>query len=126
MGLRDKMRRLELATRHKLRNLEQCDGSRHFYDPTSPERFLHSLNCLRAHGECEPFRPPLEDVRAIAMAKDRAGALAQVYGNDGSFTVFPYDEEALVRRGEIVPRSVVAGRKLGEPLENSPSRSGVW
>ena len=41
-------------------------------------------------------------------------------------STFPYDEEALVRRGEIVPRSVVAGRKLGEPLENSPSRSGVW
>jgi len=54
MELTDKMRRLELATRGKLRSLELCDGSRHFYDPTSPERFLHSLDCLRAQGECEP------------------------------------------------------------------------
>jgi hypothetical protein len=49
--------------------------------------------------------------RALPAARRREGHShgkgegrgAQVYGNDGSFTVFPYDDEALVRRGEIVP-----------------------
>ena len=35
-----------------------------------------------------------------------------------SFDVFPYDTEALMERGELVPRSMVAGRKLGEVLED--------
>ena len=35
--------------------------------------------------------------------------------------LFPYDEEAIVGRGEIVPRSLVVGRDLGEPI---PDLSG--
>jgi hypothetical protein len=82
MGLiRIRMRQLEQAARCKLGSLELRDGSRHFYDQTSPERFLHSLDCLRTQVEGEPLLPPPEDVRAIARAQDRAGALAQVYGN---------------------------------------------
>jgi hypothetical protein len=42
-------------------------------------------------------------------------ALEQVYGS-GSFVIFPYDTEALVERGELVPRSMVVGKELGEPL----------
>ena len=30
--------------------------------------------------------------------------------------VFPYEPETLVERGELVPRSMVVGRELGEPL----------
>ena len=30
--------------------------------------------------------------------------------------MLPYDEQALIERGEIVPISLVAGRELGEPL----------
>jgi hypothetical protein len=37
-----------------------------------------------------------------------------LYG--GTFDVFPYEVEALVERGEFVPRSVVFGRELGEPV----------
>jgi len=35
---------------------------------------------------------------------------------NGSFCIFPYEVEALVERGELVPWSLVAGRELGEPL----------
>jgi hypothetical protein len=30
--------------------------------------------------------------------------------------MFPYDNQALLERGEIVPVSVVVGKELGEPL----------
>jgi hypothetical protein len=30
--------------------------------------------------------------------------------------LFPYEVEALVERGEIVPHSLVVGYELGEPL----------
>lgn len=118
MGLRDKMRRLENALRGSLESFELEDGSRHYYDPVSPDRFLHSMNCLRAQGDGEnTFPEPPETVRAITRAKDRSAALAQVYGS-GSFDIFPYDTEALVERGELVPRSMVVGRELGEVLED--------
>ncbi len=116
MGLRDKMRRLESALRGQVESFELEDGSRHYYDPVSPERFLHSMNCLRAQSEGETtFPEPPETVRAITRARDRAAALRQVYGS-GSFDIFPYEPEALVERGELVPRSMVAGRELGEVL----------
>jgi hypothetical protein len=37
---------------------------------------------------------------------------------NGSFAIFPYEVEALVDSGELVPRSMVAGRELGEALED--------
>jgi hypothetical protein len=65
-----------------------------------------------------------QTVRAILRAKDRAAALAQIYGG-GDFDTFPYDKEALVERGELVPRSMVVGRELGEPLPDlSEQRNG--
>jgi hypothetical protein len=45
-------------------------------------------------------------------ARNRAAALEAVCGG---FGLFPYEREALLDRGELVPRSLVAGRKLGEP-----------
>jgi hypothetical protein len=81
----------------------------------SAECFLHSMACLRAQGECEPFPEPPATVKAIARARDREATLNQLYSS-GSFGVSPYEVEALVERGELVPRSLVAGRELGEPL----------
>ena len=87
----------------------------------SAERFLHSLECLRAQGEGKTsFPEPPVTVRALTRAKDRAAALEQVYGG-GSFTLIPYDTEAIVERGELVPRSMVIGKELGESL---PDHSG--
>jgi hypothetical protein len=76
---------------------------------------LHSMDCLRAQHEGKttfPEPPPL--VKAIARAKNRAAAFEKVYS--GTFSVMPYDPEALVERGELRPCSMVVGRELGEPL----------
>jgi hypothetical protein len=76
------------------------------------------MDCLRAQGEGETtFPEPPETVKAIARARDRRAALNQLYPR-GSFGVFPYDVEALLERGELVPRSMVVGCELGEVLED--------
>jgi hypothetical protein len=54
-------------------------------------------------------------MKARARARNRRAALKQIYPN-GSFDVFPYEVEALIECGELVPRSLVVGRELGEPL----------
>ena len=115
MTLRNWIKRLERGAREDLANFILEDGSNYYFDPTSGECFLHSMDCLQAQGECEPFPEPPETVKAIAKARDRRVALNQLYPN-GSFGIFPYEVEALVERGELVPRSLVAGRELGEPL----------
>jgi hypothetical protein len=115
MGLRGKLRRLERNANEDLASFVLEDGTRYYFNPTSAEIFLHSTACLRAQGDCEPFPEPPETVKAIARARDRRAALHQLYPN-GSFGMFPYEVEPLVERGELVPRSLVAGRELGEPL----------
>lgn len=118
MGTREKLRRLENAARGKLKSLELEDGSRHYYGPLSGMTFLHSMACLRAQGEGKTtFPEPPETLLAITRAKDRATAFAQVYPT-GTLDIFPYDVEALVERRELVLRSMVVGRELGEPLED--------
>jgi hypothetical protein len=113
MGLRGWLKRLERGAREDLASFALEDGGRHYYDPQSGECFLQSMDCLRAQGNCEPFPEPPETLKAIARAKDRRAALEQLYPN-GSFDIFPYEPEALVERGELVPRSLVAGRELGD------------
>jgi hypothetical protein len=115
MGLKDKMRRLEAAARGQVESFELADGSRFYYEPQSSELFLHTCECLRAHDKPERPEPP-ELVKAIARARDRRAAYEQVTDGAGTFSAFPYDVEALVERGEIVPISLVVGRELGESL----------
>jgi hypothetical protein len=113
-GLKSKLRQLERSSRDGLGSFILEDGSRYYFNPESGECFLHSMDCLRAQGECEPFPEPPETLKAIARARDRGAALNRLYG--GTFDVFPYEVEALVELGELVPRSVVVGRELGEPV----------
>ncbi len=115
MGLKDQLRRLKQGARGNLESFILEDGSRYYFNPTSAEIFLHSMACLRAQGECEPFPEPPETVKAIARARDRGAALNQLYPS-GTFGIFPYEVEALIERGALVPRALVAGRELGEPL----------
>jgi hypothetical protein len=115
--IKGRLKRLERGAREDLASFALEDGSRHYYDPASGECFLHSVDCLRAQGDCEPFPEPPETLMAIARARDRRAAFDQLYPM-GSLSVFPYEVEALVGRGELVPRSLVAGRELGEPLED--------
>jgi hypothetical protein len=115
--LRWSLNALKRDARENLDGFILEDGSRFYFDPTGPEVFLHSLACLAAQGEGKttfPEPPPV--VKAIARAKDRAAAFANVY--DAGFLVMPYNAEALIERGEFVPCSMVAGRELGEPLRD--------
>jgi len=116
MGARDKLRRLEKATRGHLKSFELSDGSRYYYDPMDAELFLHICECLHHHDEPERPEPP-EIVKALTRAKDRRAALAEMGHDEGtSFGTFPYEVEPLIERGELVPRSLVVGYELGEPL----------
>ena len=117
MGLRGWIKRIERGSRKDLAGFVLEDGGRYYYDPQSGDCFLHSMACLDAQGDCEPFPEPPETIKAMTRARDRRAALDQLYPN-GSFGIFPYEPEALVERGKLVPRSLVAGRELGEPLED--------
>jgi hypothetical protein len=118
MPLRGWIKRLEHSARDDLASFVLEDGSRYYFDPVSGDCFLHAMECLRAQGEGMPFPEPPETMKAIARARDRRSALKQLYPNGTALSVFPYEEEALVERGELVPRSVVVGRELGEPVED--------
>jgi hypothetical protein len=118
MTLKGHLKRIEQSLRGTLDSFVLEDGSRFYNDPTSAECFLHSMDCLRAQGEGKTtFPEPPETVKAIARARDREAALHQLYP-PGSFGVFPYDVEALLECGELVPRSMVVGCELGEVLED--------
>jgi hypothetical protein len=117
MPLRGWIKRMERAARGDLESFLLEDGSRYYYKPQSGECFLHAMECLRfQHLGSEAFPEPPETLKSIARARDRSAALEQVCG--GTFGMFPYEVEALVERGEFVPRSMVAGRELGEPVED--------
>ncbi len=114
MSLKGWVKRLERDARGDLASFALEDGGRYYFDPESGDCFLHSMDCLRAQGKGEPFPEPPETLKAIARARDRRAALAQLYPGE-PFGLFPYEPEALVDGGELVPRSLVAGRELGEP-----------
>jgi hypothetical protein len=60
MGLRDKLGRLEDASRANLESFELVDGSRYYYDPQEVHKgmFLHGIDCLRADGLEEQLEAP--------------------------------------------------------------------
>ena len=115
MGFRGWLKKLERGASEDLASFLLEDGSRYYYNPTSAEIFLHGYACALAQGDAEPFPDPPETLKALTRAKDRRAALGQVCPR-GTFSLFPYEEEALIERGELVPRSLIAGRELGEPL----------
>src|SRR5215212_8591265 len=103
MGLRGKLRRLERGARGNLESFILEDGSRHYYNPESGECFLHACDCVRAGYEGKPYPEPPETIKALTRARDRGAAFEQVCGDS-----FPYGREALVERGELVTRPMVA------------------
>jgi hypothetical protein len=102
MGIRDRLRKLEQEAEGEITTLVQ-----------GAELFLHFCEYLRTHNQPQRPEPP-EVLQALTRAKERARALEEVGGWD--WDIFPYDKQALVERGELVPRSLVVGRELGEPL----------
>ena len=113
MALRDRFRRLEKAMRGKLSYFELSDGRQFYFDPQEAFKatFLFFMNSLRSDYDHEPRPEPPGVLKAVAGAWDRREALSRVMG---SSSFLPVDEEALVERGEFVPRSLVAGREYGD------------
>jgi len=103
LGLKDRLKKL---TRSGMQSFRLQDGSRFYYDPQSPERILHTFDCMRASYSGEPYPEPPATLLALCKARDRAAAFEQVAG--GNFGLFPYEVEALIERGELVPREMVA------------------
>jgi hypothetical protein len=79
VGLRDKMRRLERAMEGNLESFELLDGSRYYFDPTSPELFLHWCNCATA-GSAHNWPESPEVMRKLCEAKDLERAVELVHG----------------------------------------------
>jgi hypothetical protein len=109
MGLRDELSRLRASLRGELESFELTDGNRFWFDPQAvgAELFLHGCACLRA-GAPENRPEPPEILRALVRAKDRRAAFHALAPNP----MFPYSYEAFVERGELVHRSMVAGRDV--------------
>jgi len=119
MDPRRRLQRLEKAAQGKLGYFVLREGGRYWFDPVSihVELFTHSMNSIRADYGGEPRADPPEIMGALARAKDRKAALEGLYPEGGSMPLSAYDLRALVERGELVPRSFVAGREVGERLE---------
>jgi hypothetical protein len=118
VGLRGELRRLERGAREDVASFILEDGS-YYYNPESGECFLHCCGCIRAGYEGEPFPEPPQTIKALTRARNRTAALDTACGGGGaSLGLFPYEREALLERGELVPHPLVAGRELGEPLED--------
>jgi uncharacterized membrane protein YgcG len=85
------------------------DGQRFFFD--RQEAFSHAFqffsDSLRAAHSGEPRPEPPEILEAISNARDREEALSRALG--GFVGLLPIDRGALLSRGELVPRSLVAG-----------------
>jgi len=100
----------------KLGSFELQEGGRYWFDSCSAhiELFGHAMNLLIADYKGEPRPDPPEILRALTRAKDRKAALEGLYPSRGSMLFSVYDMEALVERGELVPRPFVAGGEIGE------------
>ena|SRR5215210_3172491 len=113
MSLKGKLRRLEKAMQGNLKSFELAGGQRYYFDPQEAFRttFLYFTNSMRADHQREPRPEPPALLQAVASARGRREALSRVMGGS---SFLPVDEEALIARGEFVPRSLVAGREYGE------------
>ena len=112
MGFKGQIRNLRRELRGSMDSFLLADGTRYYFDPMGTELVEHIFDCLHAQAEGKPFPEPPEVVKAIARAKNREAALHQVVG--GGDLLFPYKVPDLVERGELVPRSLVEGRELGD------------
>jgi hypothetical protein len=117
VALRDRLRRLQEAMRGTMDCIELEGGERFWFEPAEAhkELFLYFADSMRAVYHETPRPEPPEVLKAVAGAKDREGAYRRVYPQ-GIVPWCPLDVDALLERGEFVPRSLVAGRDVDEPV----------
>jgi hypothetical protein len=111
MGLRGWLKRLERDSREDLESFVLMDGSRYYYDPASPELFVHCYECLIA-GNPENWPEPPELCKKLTEARDPEAAAVQIVTSLGNF--IPYDPEILVTERRLEPVSLVAGRDAND------------
>ena len=100
------VKRLERASREDLASFELLDGSRYYFDPASPELFMHWYECGKA-GSARNWPEPPEVMRKVAEAKDVERAIELVRA-EGSWVFFVYDIEVLVAERTLQPRGLVS------------------
>jgi hypothetical protein len=104
--IRGWVKRLEHAARGDLASLELLDGSRYYFDPASPELFMHWCECGKA-GSAHHWPEPPEVMRKLAQAKDVERAIELVRA-EGSWDFFVYDIEVLISERTLEPRGLVS------------------
>ena len=115
MGLRRTVKRLEKIVGGNRESFELHDGTRFFFDPDEvlPQMFAYFAASARAvhRGEERPYAPPI--IYAIARARDRESAYLRVFPQSpaGSSMNF-FDQDALLARGEVVPRPIVPSEPI--------------
>ena len=112
MGTRDKLRHLLKVARGHLESFELLDGSRYYFDPASPELFMHWFACARAGNPCD-WPPAPEILQKLCEARDLDSAL-EVVASKGEF--LPYDRDILITERRLEPRSLVAGRDVNDQM----------
>lgn len=100
------IKRLEHAARGELASFELLDRSRYYFDPASPELFMHWYECGKA-GSAHNWPDPPEVMRKLVQAKDVERAIELVRG-EGSWDFFVYDIEVLVAERRLEPRGLVS------------------
>lgn len=108
MGLKGWLKKLERAARDELVSFELRDGSRYYYDPATPDLFMHWYDCACA-GNPPGWPEPPEIVRKLREAKDVRAALEAVVGTS---EFFPYDRQTLLNERRLEPISLIAGRDV--------------
>src|SRR5215204_1668615 len=105
MGLRERLRSLRrAATSGGLASFALLDGSRYYFDPASPDLYLHWVECIKTSADRWP-EPP-EVLRKLCQAKDVERAIDVVRG-EGSWDFIVYDIEVLKSERRLEPRPLV-------------------
>jgi hypothetical protein len=106
--IRGWVKRLEHAAREDLVSFELLDGSRYYFDPASPELFMHWIECAKA-GNPYAWPPAPEILQKLCEARDVDSALEVVASKD---EILPYERDLLITERRLEPRSLVAGRDV--------------
>jgi hypothetical protein len=129
VGIQDKLTQLAKATEGALEHFQLESGELFWFgrEETSIQLFLWGCDCACADTvEERPEPPPV--IEALVQAKDRRSALHKVYPSmatehPATFVMVPFDIDAFLERGELVHRSLVAGRELDdEPVDDLSSQ----
>jgi len=112
MALKGRLRKLEKSMQGFLSSFDLADGTCYFFDRQEAygAAFLFFSDSLRSAHSGEPRPEPPAILEAVAGARDREDALERALG--GFVGLLPIDRDALLSRGELVPRSLIQGYEL--------------